>query len=188
MNNQYRSVGCPKPTGVKWEIPKRNRDMTDEKTKRAWYFGTPTWFDHVEEDSSTDYQDVWWDQASKSWKPRGTIRVTLEERKQAYHSRSFAQWASHHLAETAPQRGWEACRRAVMRLVAAWGEYGVYTEIEDRILDAWYYGKPISDRELAEEAKSFGYSDIAAVLEPIWAEDDREQFGGIESMHKRLHW
>lgn len=159
--------------------------MKDKKF-RAWVFTTPSWYDHVEEDSSTDYENVWWD-PGKGWRPRGSLPVTLQERNQATHSIRFAQWASHKLAETAPCRGWTACRNAVMRLVAAWGEYGVYSALEDRILKAWYRGWEVSDHELAEEARSFGYFEIAAILEPLADEDD-EVVGGLKSMHKRLHW
>ena len=153
---------------------------------RKWFFGPPAWFNHVAEDLSSDYENVWWDPARKRWKQRGTTRLTLSERNQAYHGTRFAQWASHKLAETAPRRGLTACRNAIMRLVAAWGEYGVYTMLEDRILDAWYRGTPVSDRELAEEARSFGYLRIAEILEPLWTDD--EQAGGLMSMHKRVHW
>lgn len=160
--------------------------MTNEQ--RQWCFDTPAWFDHVKEDEATDYENVWWDPSSKRWRPRGTTRLTLQERNQAYHAKSFAQWASHRLAEQAPSRGWEACRRAIMRLVAAWGEYGAYTALEDRILDAWYTGAYIADSELAEEARSFGYARIAEILEPVAEEHEYEQAGGTMSMHKRVHW
>lgn len=158
---------------------------------RKWFFGPPAWFDHVAEDLSSDYENVWWDPARKRWKQRGTTRLTLSERNQAYHGTRFAQWASHKLAETAPRRGWTACRNAVMRLVAAWVDDvndPCCSELELRILDAWYRGDAISDRELAEEAKSFGYPRIAEILEPLAGDDDGEEVGGIVSMHKRVHW
>ena len=101
------------------------------------------------------------------------------------HSRRFAQWASHTLAKAAPRRGYEACRRAVMRLVAAWGEPGVYSRLEDQILDAWYRGTAVSDHELAEEARGFGYHGIAEVLEPRGSDYPH---GGIQSLHKKRHW
>jgi len=155
------------------------------ENRRKWVFSTPTWFDHVE-DSATDYENLWFNPSTREWRPRGTLRVTLQERNQAYHAKRFAQWASHRLAEQAPSRGWEACRDAVMRLVAAWGEYGVYSNREDKILDAWYTGSSISDSELAEEAREFGYFHIAEILEP--SADPDEVVGGLVSVHKRVHW
>ena len=136
--------------------------MSSTKNNRAWCFGAPAWYDHAKEN------------------------VTLAERRQACHAEAFAQWASHELAETAPKRGWEACRRAVMRLVAAWGEYGVYTKLEDKILNAWYRGEHVTDEELAEEARAFGYSRIADILDPVGEHDEEE--GGVVSMHKHVHW
>lgn len=155
--------------------------MNNTKNNRAWCFTTPVWYDHARENEE---EQVWWDPESRKWRPMGTIRITLTERKQACHAEAFAQWASHELAESAPRRGYEACRRAVMRLVAAWGNYG-YTRGEDIILSAWFRGTMVSDHELAEEAKAFGYYRIAEILEPKGGDDPH---GGIQSLHKRRHW
>lgn len=150
---------------------------------RAWCFTTPAWYDHANENAE---EQVWWDPESREWRPMGTTRLTLLERRQACHAKAFAQWASHELAATAPTRGYEVCRRAVMRLVAAWGEYG-YTKLEDMILDAWYSGAHITDEELAEEARAFGYSRIADILDPV-GEQDEDDGGVVASMHKHVHW
>ena len=155
--------------------------MNNTKHFRAWCFTTPAWYDHAEENE----EGLWWDPESCEWRPMGTIRITLTERKQACHAEAFAQWASHELAATAPTRGYEACRSAVMRLVAAWSDYG-YTAVEDAILAAWYRGTSVSDHELAEMAKAFGYYRIAEILDPVDEQD--EDGGGIVSMHKHVHW
>lgn len=148
---------------------------------RKWVYTTPAWYDNWKE-SGCD--GVWWDPKVGGWRPVGTIALTMCERKQAFHAERFAQWASHKLAKSAPQRGVEACRRAIMRLVAAWCARA-YTVREDRVLDAWFRGTSVSDHDLAEEAKSFGYRKIADILEPR-GEDDPH--GGIQSLHKGRHW
>jgi hypothetical protein len=155
--------------------------MSNTKNNRAWCFDTPAWYDHAKENEENE----WWDPERREWRPMGTLRITLAERRQACHAQAFSQWASHELAESAPQRGYEACRWAVMRLVAAWSEYG-YTKLEDMILDAWYSGAHITDEELAEEARAFGYSRIAEILDPVGEQDEED--GGITSMHKHVHW